>query len=241
MRSPDSEIDGVIVCGAPRSGTSMMAQALADAGFGLGNDLIAGSEANPLGFFEDIEVNRINDGLLAAADVVPGAARPPRSLWWLGAFEATATPSPAPETLARRIPPAPYVLKDPRFSHTYPAWRPVLSEHRVVVMVRPVAEVHQSLVAMARRDPEQFAGWELSEVAVWEMWSATYASIDRWADDGVAYVADSTLRDRSVLGALSEFLGRPISAPGVAPELRRTAPTAPTERERPVFERCLIP
>ncbi len=219
----------------------MMAQALADAGFGLGDDLIAGSEANPLGFFEDIEVNRINDRLLAGADVVPGATRPPRSLWWLGAFEATVTAPLDSATLARRIPPSPYVLKDPRFSHTYPTWRPVLGEHRVVVMVRPVAEVHQSLVAMGRRDPEQFAGWEVSEAAAWEMWSATYAAIDRWADDGVAYVADSTLRDRSVLGALSEFLGRPIAAPRVAADLRRSSPTVPAPRERAVFARCLAP
>ncbi len=144
----------MIVCGAPRSGTSMMAQALADAGFGLGDDLIAGSDANPLGFFEDIEVNRINDRLLADADVVPGATRPPRSLWWLGAFAPAAAAPIDPEPLERRVPRSPDDLNDPRVSHTYPAWRPVLGEHRVVVMVRPVAEVHQSLVTAPHVEAE---------------------------------------------------------------------------------------
>ncbi len=220
----------------------MMTQALADAGFNVGEHLIPGSETNPNGFFEDIEVNRINDEILADMACAAGAVRPPRSLWWLGAFAPTVEPRIVVSRAVGWIPPVPFVLKDPRFSHTYPAWKPLLGEHRVVVMVRPIAEVHESLSAMAQRDPEQFRGFRLTPSVVSRMWTSTYDAIEAWADDRVIYVADSSLRDRTALAPLSEFLGRAVDAPNIEARLRRSTPSPPTEgAERSVFARCVVP
>ncbi len=219
----------------------MMTQALVDAGFNVGTNLIPGSAANPNGFFEDIEVNRINDAILADVAPVAGAVRPPRSLTWLGAFTATTIRPPSPDRLVGSIPNTPFVLKDPRFSYTYPAWRPLLGEHRVVVMVRPIAEVYESLQAMVDRDAGQFRGLYLTPGVVSQMWTATYDAIETWADERVMYVADSSLRDRSVLESLSAFVGRRVRAMNVEPGLRRSAPSLPTRPERAVFDRCDVP
>lgn len=219
----------------------MMTQALLDAGFNVGTNLIPGSTANPNGFFEDIEVNRINDAILADVAPAAGALRPPRSLSWLGAFTAATAESPLPAGLVERIPPPPFVLKDPRFSYTYPAWRPLIGEHRVVVMVRPIAEVHESLAAMVDREPDQFSGVRVTKEVVSQMWTATYDAIETWADERVMYVADSSLRDRSVLASLSAFVGRRVDAPNVEPGLRRSAPAEPSQSERAVFDRCAVP
>ena len=216
-----------------------MAQVLVDAGFRIGNDLIAGSESNPRGFFEDVVVNRRNDELLESATTLGGTIRLPRSLWWLGAFSPLTDVTSADGRFLERVPPVPFVMKDPRFSYTYPAWEPLLGRHRVVVMVRPIAEVTASLAAMARRDPAQFAGHSITVDSVARMWFAVYDSIAEWADDRVVFVADSTLRDRSVLESLSSCLGVTLTAPNIDAALRRSRPDRPSDAERGVFERCL--
>jgi hypothetical protein len=50
-----------IVLGSGRSGTSMVAGALAKAGYFMGDRLYPARDANPLGFFEAPEINSINE------------------------------------------------------------------------------------------------------------------------------------------------------------------------------------
>ena len=56
-----------IVLGAGRSGTSLLAGLFQKSGYFSGNSLLAGSVSNPLGYFEDKEINAINEDLLAGA------------------------------------------------------------------------------------------------------------------------------------------------------------------------------
>src|ERR1043165_10164717 len=53
-----------LILGSGRSGTSMAAGSLAKAGYFMGENLIAARKSNPKGFFEDVEVNMINEELL---------------------------------------------------------------------------------------------------------------------------------------------------------------------------------
>ena len=56
--------------GCGRSGTSMLAGILHQNGWSLGEDLyIEPSDSNPKGFFEDRDVNSINEELLARLEV----------------------------------------------------------------------------------------------------------------------------------------------------------------------------
>jgi len=54
-----------IILGSGRSGTSMLAGCLAKSGYFMGDNLYPAREANPKGFFEDPEINAINEMLIA--------------------------------------------------------------------------------------------------------------------------------------------------------------------------------
>ena len=78
--------DDVVVVGAPRSGTSLVAQLLAGAEFATGDDLLPATADNPLGFVERVAVSEINDDLLEAHVVGDGPGQVPvRRLAWLAA------------------------------------------------------------------------------------------------------------------------------------------------------------
>ena len=47
-----------------RSGTSLVAKCFEVFGYGLGETLMAASDDNPKGFFEDLDVVELNDALL---------------------------------------------------------------------------------------------------------------------------------------------------------------------------------
>ena len=50
----------VVVVGAGRSGTSTITRGLSALGIELGNNLKPGSAKNPKGFFEDLDILKIN-------------------------------------------------------------------------------------------------------------------------------------------------------------------------------------
>ncbi|MDB2376704.1 glycosyltransferase [Luminiphilus sp.] len=62
--SPEQEI--LLICGMHRSGTSLVAKCFEVFGYGLGETLMAPSDDNPKGFFEDLDVVAFNDALLEA-------------------------------------------------------------------------------------------------------------------------------------------------------------------------------
>lgn len=126
------------VLGAGRSGTSMVAGAIAGAGYHVGHDLIGARPANPKGFFEDREVNRINEDLL---DPVV-RSRPAGRLGalfrhrtrhgqrWLAAVPVDAPIIAGTEITARiatAVSHRPFCLKDPRFSYTLHLWQDALA------------------------------------------------------------------------------------------------------------------
>ncbi|RME58681.1 sulfotransferase family protein, partial [Candidatus Parcubacteria bacterium] len=54
----------VLILGSGRSGTSMVAGTLAKAGYFMGTQFVPPRESNPKGFFEDHEINDINEAIL---------------------------------------------------------------------------------------------------------------------------------------------------------------------------------
>ncbi len=126
------------VLGAGRSGTSMVAGAIAGAGYHVGDDLIGARPANPKGFFEDREVNRINEDLLdrvvRARPAGPAAAlfrhRTRHGQRWLAPLPLDARIVTDPAITARiasAVSHQPFCLKDPRFSYTLDIWQDALA------------------------------------------------------------------------------------------------------------------
>lgn len=225
----------VVVVGAPRSGTSMLAGLFVDAGHDPGRRLIPASPSNPAGFFEDLDVNAANDDLLATLEDSPwpGTVAPPRQVRWLGAYDGwVRDPAPA-STLAPLVPEHPFVLKDPRFCYSLPAWADVLPDVLVVVIVRHPEEVVASVRSMAEREPETFTGFEVTEAHLRAMWCAMHTAVLEWVDSDapgeVVFVDCDDVRSGAAIERLARVSGVPLAARTVRPGLHRERP----ERREP--------
>ena len=186
----------------------MLAEIFTAAGYHAGRDLIPGSPSNPHGFFEDIRVNRLNDDLMATLEPCHSERRLPRPLWWMEAFEGPVVPG-HDERCSELVPPAPFVMKDPRFVYTGPGWTASWNGALVIVIVRPVDDVTRSLAAMAARDPHLFApmpaGVRAFERHVASMWQAMYRSALGWVDDDAVFVTEHSVRTGSALPGLGRL------------------------------------
>jgi hypothetical protein len=136
-----------LILGSGRSGTSMVAGTVAKAGYFMGDRLLPPSDGNPKGYFEDYEINDINEDLLAS--VVPKRPiifgnehfrhRPLRGQFWVACLPLGTQISPSPALiprLQRAVLREPYCFKDPRFCYTLPVWRPYLKNVAFVCAFR---------------------------------------------------------------------------------------------------------
>ena len=175
--------------GSGRSGTSLLAGSLARAGYHVGDDLIPASDANPTGFFEDREVNAINEMLLAQVTPArPPGAPPagdtalwgPETLWgwrWLAPVPL-GTRVPRPAALADRmeaaLAPRPFALKDPRFCVTLDAWRPLLPDGTAFLCVfREPARTARSIVRVGA-EGVYLHGYRLDFRQAVDLWTLMY-------------------------------------------------------------------
>lgn len=134
---------GVIVTGAPRSGTSATTRLLDLAGAHVVDsaDRVGGGPNNPTGHWESKTVLAINNQVLD--DI---GAR-----WWCPPLPGTPIESTHREHAARDSfgavhPKSPWVCKDPRFTVTLPFWRSALDEFACVIVLRRPDEVVASLL-----------------------------------------------------------------------------------------------
>jgi hypothetical protein len=154
-----------IVAGAGRSGTSLAAGVFRKAGYYYGDKLWQGTDSNPEGYFEDVEVNAINEDLMN--QIVPWRPRGvagivfpflhDRTRWgqrWLeGLPPDTTLPSTSRirERIQAQTSHRPYLFKDPLFSYTLPLWRPHLADDTVFVcMFREPARTINSILKLCR-------------------------------------------------------------------------------------------
>lgn len=146
-----------LILGSGRTGTSMLAGCLANAGYFMGENLYPGRDTNPKGFYEAPEINGINEAILE--QITPN--KPPfigRFFFkerfsygqrWL-ARVALNTKIPTTEGINRRIErlveTRPFCFKDPRFSYTLPVWRPYLADTRFLCVFRSPAVTAASII-----------------------------------------------------------------------------------------------
>ena len=214
--------------GAPRSGTSLVAQLLASAGLRTGDDLLPPTEDNPLGFVEQVSVSELNDDLLEPHVIGTGPGQVPgRRLAWLAAppddlcVQATRA---VLRSMRRVLPLAPAVVKDPRFCITLGAWRPALRPATsFVAVVRDPAEVVVSLATMARRDPAYYDGFEVTPLVALALWEASARRLLRLRRIGRWFVVDhASLLNGSGVVPLGHFVGRRLDPDQVRVHLHRS-------------------
>jgi hypothetical protein len=140
----------LVVLGMSRSGTSLLAHVLHALGATLPHDLMGAGPGNPLGHFEPQALVALNDRILQSLDRCWDDPRPIPARWFR---------SPAAYRFLQCVTgqiresygDAPLlVIKDPRLCRLLPLYLDALDvldiEPLVILQVRPVAEVVQSLV-----------------------------------------------------------------------------------------------
>jgi hypothetical protein len=147
-----------------RSGTSAVARMFASVGFFVGRDeeLMEANEANPAGYWENLNVFQVNERIL---ERLGGTWFDPPSEDELLAARGRVGPELRAvfEHLVSEADAAPLVIKDPRIGVMLPVWGEIIDEHlHPVLVIRDPAEIALSL---ERRDgtPTAFA------LASWQM------------------------------------------------------------------------
>ncbi len=179
-----------MILGSGRSGTSLAAGMLTGAGYFMGEELWPASMGNPKGYFEDREVNSINDVLLAP--LTP--AKPARGLrrwisgegYPLGKFQRwlavvpPGTSIPCPPKMLERIKGAtshrPFCFKDPRFCYTLPLWRPYIGNAAMICVFRHPGITANSILTECGR-AEYLKGIRMDFGRALEVWEMTYRHV----------------------------------------------------------------
>lgn len=165
----------------------MLAGVLARAGYYMGSHIWPARDANPKGFFEDREVNYINERLLAGVTprrpggILHGVFRTRPTQWqrWLTVVAPGTQIQPRHDTAARigrEVEQVPFCLKDPRFCYTLPAWRPFLGEAAFLCIFRSPSETVASILKDCR-EAEYLQDLRVTRSRAFAIWTAMYRNV----------------------------------------------------------------
>lgn len=226
-----------IVLGSGRSGTSLAMAILTGNGYFMGDSLYEPRDANPVGFFEDRRVNRINEAILRP--VVPYKS-------WLGKFFypykfsygqrwLSQVPIETNFTVSKKITTQiqevvshkPYCLKDPRFSYTLPIWRPYLGKDvaYLVVFRHPSSTVKSIQKEVKKEFYLRELGFDTTYY--YGMWELMYQHIFRQMELGGdwKFIHYEQILDKSRVDELAEWLGVKLNMNPINASYYRSAPT----------------
>ena len=184
-------IRSAIVLGAGRSGTSLFAGLFQGVGYFSGDNLWPGTVSNPLGYFEDAEIDAINEDLLGK--VMPWRPRgvlgvglpvlrdrPRWSQRWLATLpEAIDIPSSRKldRRISRQTSCQPYLFKDPRFSYTLPAWIPHLAADTAFICVFREPQRTVNSIIRTVRDERYLRDLTMTPERACRYWETVYRSV----------------------------------------------------------------
>lgn len=237
-----------LVLGSGRSGTSMVGGVLAQAGYFMGDHLWPGEVGNPKGFFEDQEVNTVNEEILA--QVTPKRPNWPRRPWklkhalwahrpihmqrWLSCVPVAAV-IPSTSTIELRIQRLtarePYCFKDPRFSYTLPTWRPFLRNTVFVCVFRDPSVTARSILKECA-DAEYLREFRINYQRAVNVWVLMYSHIlERHVLEGEwLFIHYNQILTGDGMDRLEKFLGVPVDRSFPDASLQRTLPEGTTPR-----------
>ena len=215
----------------------MLAGAIAGAGYFCGDDLIKAREANPKGFYEDRDVNRINERLLDPA--ILNRPGPPYRKGtdpitfggqrWLAQLPVGTTvdlPDELRPEIERLCSRRPFCFKDPRFAYTLDAWRRCVDDEAVNLCVfrEPGRTAASILVEAAQPYLADLALERSAALAVWQLMYdhilATRPSRGEWV-----FVHYDQVLDGSGLDRVEAALGTAVDRSFADPALKRSAGT----------------
>jgi len=228
----------VLVLGTGRSGTSMVAGCFRNSGAYQGEPFPGPPRAaNPLGFYEDGDINHLNNMLIYEILFYPKTTRLISWLlqkahrdwraFWMAAplwIRNISVPEAVREKMRYHLSHTPFCLKDPRFSVTLKCWEPLLPEDtRFLVVFRSAGKTAESMLREAHEGytpPLEITfSWGLT------LWLRTYrrllkqaANSDRW------FFVDSErlMHEAKDRAALDKFVGAKLDYGQLDPRIRRS-------------------
>ncbi len=234
-----------LILGSGRSGTSLAAGSLAKAGYFMGERFYRPRWSNPKGFFEDVEVNAVNEAILEPVTPWTPPRFRPRRLYrwvkraiapshpghgerWLARLPLGVTLTASPEVEARiraLVSRAPFCFKDPRFCYTLPVWQPWLGDTRFVCVFRDPTVSAASMRRELQTVPK-LAGLKLTYADCLEIWRLMYTHIlETHSRQGHwLFLSYEQMLAGSGLERLATFLDVTPDRAFPDPALRRTLP-----------------
>lgn len=177
----------LFITGSGRSGTSMVAGLFRATGAFMGERLLKPRISNPLGFFEDAEINGINEDILrpllprrTVHDGLPyGMDAPGRGQLWLARLPMEVEVEGGESERARiraQVARSPFCFKDPRFCYTLENWRREAPQARMICVFRHPGEVVASMFTdvQAAAYLHDFA---ISVSQTFELWRLMYRRV----------------------------------------------------------------
>jgi len=250
-------MNSVIITGAGRSGTSMLAGTLASSGYFIGTDYLPAHDSNPKGFFEGLEINTINEHILESSLPFMQRVQQPvlriaralglpwqsaRALHRRGQAWLMPVPLSAPihgtasieKQISALTTQAPFCFKDPRFSYTLPVWRPHLDLKRTVFLCifRHPAETAASIAKECRTQP-YLRGICIPTEGLLVLWRLMYAHIiERQKKHGRwMFIHYTQMFDEAFLPRLADFTGAKVDSDFPDTALHRSRPKIPLDAE----------
>jgi hypothetical protein len=207
----------------------MLAGTLGQAGYYMGEHLVPADEGNPKGYFEDDEINAINEELLYP--VTPVAWQGRYGWRWFASIPL-GTPLAASPALAGRMQAqtsrTPFCFKDPRFCYTLPAWRPFLPDTRCLCVFREPMRTARSIVKECQT-ADYLAGLPMDLGQALEVWTLMYRhvlEVHRHSGEWVFLHYDQLFQD-SGLDRVQAALGMPVDRRFPDPGLKRSSAEGP--------------
>lgn len=238
----------MIILGSGRSGTSMVAGLLAGASYNMGRRHIEPNEANPKGYFEDKEINDLNEAILdrycktrpeflrflfnhlplamdGFRNSVPIRGR---GQLWLARIPQDITVEPLNQVekrLQTLLSQRPFCFKDPRFCYTIPAWRPYLDLDETVFLCvfRNPADTVESVLNVCRKS-RYLNNIRIGVADVCEMWRSMYAHVlHRHKNHGRwMFIRYEQAFENGFSERLSEFTGAKVDSSFATKTLHRS-------------------
>lgn len=219
----------------------MVAATFRSSGAFMGDQLIPGTPSNPNGYYEDREINNLNDQLIGRIVGTPflgwrirrrlfRTVHTVRSAFFLAAPRKPHTiqlTSEEENKIRRFAQREPFCYKDPRFSVTLPLWQPYLPKStRFMVVFRDPMRTVESMLRDAREqyDPPL----PISRRWGWICWMRTYSRLLAWSEgsDRWLFVGYDGMFEASTRMRLVEFAEASLDFSQIDPRLSRTTTQA---------------
>lgn len=184
-------MNNLLILGSGRSGTSMITGSLSEAGYFLGAnaEYLGENKANPKGFFEDYEVNTINEDILKQnlwnfPERIRRKFFPSYTFYrarWLARISSKKYIKNRDSSITKRISTVvahtPFCYKDPRFSYTLPIWEPLLPpDTKFIVVFREPSKTAESIVRECK-ELKALKKLKMNYEIAQEVWYSMYSHV----------------------------------------------------------------